>query len=171
MLAPAALERLTLLLNHVLGSEPAAVERLRPHTGSAIEIQLDAWPALLPPPPHLRFRITPAGLLDWEGAPAAAAAELEVRLDGSNPALLLLDTLSGANPSVQVQGDAALATDVNWLFENLRWDIEADLERVLGVAAAHELARMGSWLARGVRAALQGAGSLAARVRPERAAS
>lgn len=171
MLAPAALERLTLLLNHVLGSEPAAVERLRPHAGRAIEIQLEAWPALLPRPPCLRFRITPAGLLEWESAPTAAAAELEVRLDASNPALLLLDALSGANPSLRVQGDATLATDVNWLFENLRWDIEADLERLLGAAAAHEVARTGAWLARGLRAALQGAGSLAARVRPERAAS
>ena len=36
MLAPAAIERLTLLINHVLGREPVAMERLKPHAGRVL---------------------------------------------------------------------------------------------------------------------------------------
>jgi ubiquinone biosynthesis protein UbiJ len=56
----------------------------------------------------------------------------------------VLAALSGdARPQVQVEGDAALAGDVQWLVANLRWDIEADLADVIGPMAAHELMRVG----------------------------
>ena len=64
MLAPAAIERLTLLINHVLGREPVAMERLKPHAGRVLLLQAEGWPAFLPPWPVLAFRVTPAGLLE-----------------------------------------------------------------------------------------------------------
>jgi ubiquinone biosynthesis accessory factor UbiJ len=163
LLAPAAMRRTTLVLNHVLSSEPVATERLRSHAGRRIELQPQAWPALLPPLPRLAFAITPAGLLDWDADGAGLQADLTVRFDASNPALLAARALSGETPAVDIQGDAQLAADVNWLLQNLRWDVEADLERVLGPAAAHQIARLGGGLARGLRAAVQGAAGLAAR--------
>jgi ubiquinone biosynthesis protein UbiJ len=163
LLAPAAMGRTTLVLNHVLASEPAATERLRAHAGRRIELQPQAWPALLPPLPRLAFAVTPAGLLDWDGQGAGAPADLTVRFDASNPALLAARALTGETPQVEIDGDAQLAADVNWLLQNLRWDVEADLERVLGPAAAHQLVRIGGGLARGVQAALRAAASLAAR--------
>jgi ubiquinone biosynthesis protein UbiJ len=42
MLAPAAIERLTLLINHVLGREPVAMERLKPHAGRVLLLQAEA---------------------------------------------------------------------------------------------------------------------------------
>jgi hypothetical protein len=33
-------------------------------------------------------------------------------------------------PPVDIEGDAQLAGDVNWLMQNLRWDVAADLERL-----------------------------------------
>ena len=75
MLAPAAMERLTLLINHVLRREPAAVERLLPHAGRSLRVEPEGWPAWLPPLPALAFRVTPAGLLEWCGAEPEAGED------------------------------------------------------------------------------------------------
>jgi len=139
MLAPAAMERLTLLINHVLRREPAAVDRLLPHAGRCLRVEPEGWPAWLPPPPALAFRVTPAGLLEWCGAEPEAAPDLRLRVPDADPARLALQALSGRPPEVQVEGDARFAADASWLVENLRWDIADDVERLLGPAAAQAL--------------------------------
>ncbi|MDP3083157.1 MAG: hypothetical protein Q8N44_05630 [Rubrivivax sp.] len=166
LLAPAAVERLTLVINHVLASEAVATERMRRHAGRSIELLLVGWPALLPAPPALAFAVTPAGLLEWCGAERQAVADLSVRVAAANPALLLTQALAGKLPAVEIDGDAQLATDVNWLLQNLRWDVEADLAQVVGPLAARTLAQLGSALAGAMRAGLQVAGSLGDRLRP-----
>lgn len=171
LLAPALMERLVLLINHVLAAEPAATQRLRGHDQRVIELQLQGWPSLLPPPPVLAFKVTPAGMLEWCGGAAAAAAgsasaDLGVRVDASNPVLLMARALVGDKPSVAVDGDAQFAADVNWLLQNLRWDIAADMERLFGPTVAYPLHRLGSALARALRSALQGASGLAPRTPP-----
>jgi ubiquinone biosynthesis protein UbiJ len=153
-LGAAAMTRLTLLANHVLHGEATATERLRAHTGRCIAFELRRWPALLPPPAPLVFRITPAGLLEWCGDAPPAQIDLRAGIDASNPALLFVQGLAGERPNVDVQGDAALATDVSWLVENLRWDIEDDLERVLGPLPARQIARLAALFAQGLRSAL-----------------
>jgi ubiquinone biosynthesis protein UbiJ len=60
---------------------------------------------------------------------------------------------------VQIDGDAQLAADVNWLLQNVRWDVAADLERFFGPTVAQQLHRFGSALA----AALRNAVNLASR--------
>ncbi len=160
LLAPAAAERLTLVINHVIGSEPVAMQRLQPHAGRTLMLALDGWPALLPSPPVLAWRITPAGLLEWCGAEFSAASDLQVRIDASNPAALLARAAAGERPAVQVQGDAALAGDANWLLENLRWDVAADLQRLFGPVVADGLQRLGSVLAGALKAAFSAASGL-----------
>ncbi|MBL8289448.1 MAG: hypothetical protein JNL85_15820 [Rubrivivax sp.] len=162
LLAPPVLERLTLLLNHVLRSEPAASARLAPHSGRTVAVQLSDWPPLLPAPPALAWRVTPAGLLEWCGVPgadagASSASDLRIDVDASNPALLLARAMAGERPSVQVDGDAAFAADIGWLIANLRWDIAGDLERLFGPVAAYQLQQLGRWLGRGLRGALDAA--------------
>lgn len=159
------MERLTLLLNHVLASESAAIDRLRPHAGQCIELHLSGWPAWLPAAPALAFRVTRAGLLEWCGG-SVPEADLHVHVDASNPALLAARSLIGETPAVAVDGNAALATQVNWMLENLRWDIAADLERAFGPRIAHQLVVIASALARGLGEALRRGTELAARVRP-----
>lgn len=154
LLAPAVMARATLALNHVLAAEPVANDRLRPHAGRWVRLRLDAWPALLPPPPSLAFKVTPAGLLEWGGDETAAAADLLLKVDASNPALMLARLAAGERPVVTIEGDAGLAADVDWLVQNLRWDVAGDLEVVLGPVAAEQLAGLGTALARGLRAAL-----------------
>jgi ubiquinone biosynthesis accessory factor UbiJ len=168
LLAPAAMDRLLLVVNHVLGREPAAMDRLRVHAGRSILVMPERWPALLPALPALGFRITPAGLLEWCGLTGVDSPDLLVRLDASNPALLVVGALTGETPPVRIDGDAQLATDVNWLLVNLRWDVTDDLERLFGAGPARMLQQLGSWLSRGLKAAFQGAQSLIDRVRPPR---
>ena len=70
LLGSAAIERATLLANHVLASESVATQRLRAHAGRCMQLQFDGWPAMLPPLPTTAFRVTPAGLVEWCGADA-----------------------------------------------------------------------------------------------------
>lgn len=169
MLAPAVAERLTLVINHVLAGEPVAAERLRPHAGRCLSLTLTGWPRLLPPPPALAWRVTPAGLLDWCGMQGAEAPDLAVRLDASNPALLIARALGGEPPEVQIDGDAQLAGDVNWLLQNVRWDVAADLERLFGPVVAQQLHQLGRMIAGGMRAGFRTAAGLADRLRSRRA--
>jgi ubiquinone biosynthesis protein UbiJ len=149
----AFLQRVTLWLNHVIAGEDAAVARLRPHAGRSIRIHLTGWPSLLPQP-ALSFSITRAGLLDWTGNELAAEADLTLAVDASNPARMLAQGLAGQRPTADVSGDSALASDVSWLMDNLRWDVEDDLARFIGEAPAHELARFGRPVAQAMRSAL-----------------
>jgi ubiquinone biosynthesis protein UbiJ len=162
----AFMERSTLWLNHVIASETAAVQRLRPHAGRSIRLQPSGWPSLLPALPELSFTVTPAGLLEWSPTPVAAP-DLELSLDASNPARSVAEGLAGRRPIVGIVGDSALAADVSWLIDNLRWDLQDDLARVIGDGPAHELARLGGRLASGLREALGRLASVTRRDRRE----
>ena len=138
------MERVVLLVNHVISAEPQAMERLRTHASRTIRIELDGWPAMLPPPFPLAFRITPPGLVEADrGAAGAPAPDLRVGIAAANPALMLAKLVVGERPAITVDGDAAFATDVNWLIENLRWDVQDDLARLVGDGPAREIARFG----------------------------
>lgn len=139
---------MVLLLNHVISRESQALARLMPFAGRAVTLQLAGWPALLPAAPDLVLGITPAGLFErLDGEPAQS---LRIELDASNPALMAFSALTGSRPKVSVQGDAALAGEINWLMENLRWDIEDDLAALVGPAVAHQLGRFGAAAAQGM---------------------
>lgn len=163
LMVPPVIERLVLLINHVLQSEPAAMARLAPHAGRIIAVEVMRWPSLLPSPPPLHVRITPPGLLEWCGVAERPAPDLSVQIDASNPALLAMSTLAGDPPRLEIAGDAALATDVQWLVDHVRWDVEADLDRLFGPLVARQLGRLGSALAAGLRTLARGATELAAR--------
>jgi len=166
-LQTAFVERVLLLLNHVLAAEPVATQRLRSHSGRTMRLQLDGWPTLLPTLPELAFRVTPAGLLEWCGLEALAdQADLRLRLDASNPALALAHWATGQKPRVDVQGDAQFATDLSWLIDNLRWDVQDDLARLVGQAPAHEIARVGRVFAEGLRSTVRTLASWATRSPP-----
>lgn len=161
LLAPALMDRLVLVVNHVLAAEPQARDRLLAHVGQVLRLDLLHWPRLLPAPPILAFVITPAGLVEWCRDPVDA--HLRVRLDAGNPAALAFKLASGEMPGLDIEGDAHLAADVDWLLKNLRWDVADDLHRLFGPTVAHELHRFGAGLARALRSAVQGASSVVGR--------
>lgn len=149
---------MVLLLNHVISRESHAMARLAPHAGRAVLLHLEGWPALLPAAPDLCLAVTPAGL--WERLDAAPPDAMRIALDASNPALLALGALTGERPRVTVQGDAAFAGEINWLMENLRWDIADDLAALVGPAPAHQLTRWGRAVAQSLAALARSASSL-----------
>jgi ubiquinone biosynthesis accessory factor UbiJ len=161
-LTPAVMERITLMVNHVLGSEPVAQERLRLHAGKSLLVELAGWPGFLPSPPPLAWQITAAGLLEWHAAATpnegsslpAAPTDLRLRVHLADPATLLSRLLANQPPEVDIEGEAQLAADVGWLVQNLRWDLAADLERFLPMPVVQALSQLGRGVAQALRAAL-----------------
>ena len=145
------MERVVLLLNHVVSAEPQAMARLRAHAGRTLRIELENWPSLLPAPAPIGFRITPPGLVEWIEAPADVPPDLRVAVDAANPALAFMRFVVGERPQLRVEGDAAFAADIDWLVANLRWEVQDDLARVVGDAPAREIARFGGAIAQAIR--------------------
>lgn len=152
LLRSATLPRAVLLLNHVVASEPAAVARLTPWAGRSVGLELADLPAplrfLSPPTAPVVLQITPAGLFDVRppvpGMVEAPAADLRICIDASNPLQSAMKAAAGERPDIRIEGDAALASEISWLFDNLRWDLQDDLAKLVGPVAAHELSKVGS---------------------------
>lgn len=137
--------RLILLANHVIASEPTAMQKLQPHAGRGIELRLHSQ-ARLPVigavstwlPERVCLRVTPAGLLEqvssaeWLAASPDAPAGLSVSIELPDPLSALRMAFQRQRPDVKIEGDAGLAEAVSWLMKNLRWDLEDDLARWLG---------------------------------------
>lgn len=123
-------QRLVLFLNHVLMQEKEAQDRLARKKGSVLHIRWGLF--------ALDLRITPAGLLDL--ASTAAKPDLLIAVAVDSPLTLLESTLAGKPPPVKIEGDVQLAAELGWLAENLRWDFEEDLSRVVGDIPAHAMA-------------------------------
>ena len=134
--------RLVLFLNHVLIQEPQAQERLKRQKGKPVKVQWGDF--------HLTLAPTPAGLLE---RPAAdSQPELTVTLTQTSPFALAQAVIAGDKPGVDIQGDVQLAAEVAWLVDNVRWDVEEDLSRVVGDAMAHRLTRFASTASQAVKA-------------------
>ena len=123
-------QRLVLFLNHVLMQEKEAQDRLARKKGSVLHIRWGLF--------ALDLLITPAGLLDK--ASSAAKPDLLIALAVDSPMTLLQSAMAGKPPPVKIEGDVQLAAELGWLAENLRWDFEEDLSRLLGDVPAHALA-------------------------------
>ncbi|KAF1042438.1 ubiquinone biosynthesis accessory factor UbiJ [Xylophilus sp.] len=133
--------RAVLFLNHVLGQEPQATERLARQKGRVARVQ---WRQFSIP-----LLVTPAGLLDV--ASVNALPDLTIVVTDESPLDLARAALRGGKPAIRIEGDVQLAADIHWLADNVRWDAEEDLSRVIGDVPAHTLARA----ARGVAEALR----------------
>ena len=160
------MERIVLLVNHVVAAEPQAMQRLRAHAGKTIRIEFEGWPAMLPALSPMAFRITPPGLVEWLEEAAPTTPDLRVGVAVPNPALALAKLIVGERPAISVDGDAAFASDVNWLIENLRWDVQDDLARIVGDAPAREIARFGSAVAKALRDGARKLDEFARRAKP-----
>jgi ubiquinone biosynthesis protein UbiJ len=65
--------------------------------------------------------------------------DLSVTLADASPFSMAQALLAGDKPRIDIQGDVLLAAEVAWLVDNLRWDVEEDLSRLVGDATAHTL--------------------------------
>ncbi len=126
-------QRLVLFLNHVLMQEKEAQDRLARKKGNVIHVRWGLF--------GLDLLITPAGLLDR--ASSAAKPDLLVTVAADSPMAVLQSVLASKPPPVKIEGDVQLAAELGWLAENLRWDVEEDLSRIVGDIPAHALGDMG----------------------------
>lgn len=137
--------RVVLFLNHVLQQEPAATDRLRRQKGKAMLVRWNDISLVLVP--------TAAGLLE-KGA-ADLRPELTMTLTQPSPLAVAQSLMAGQKPAVDIQGDVQLAAEVAWLVDNVRWDVEEDLARLIGDAPAHTLARFAGGAVVALRAFLE----------------
>jgi len=134
-------QRLVLFLNHVLMQEKEAQTRLARKKGSVIHVRWGAF--------ALDLLITPAGLTDR--APSALPADLTLSVAMEAPWVVAQSVLDGKAPPVKIEGDVQLAAELGWLADNLRWDVEEDLSRILGDVPAHAIAGAGQRLLAALR--------------------
>ncbi len=134
-------QRLVLFLNHVLMQEKAAQDRLLRQKGRVVHARLGLF--------AIDLVVTPAGLVDR--APPGARADLELSVPVDSPFTVLQSVMSGKAPPVKIDGDVQLAAELGWLAENLRWDAEEDLSRLIGDAPAHAIAEAGRRLLAGLK--------------------
>lgn len=133
-------QRLVLFLNHVLLQEKQAQERLLRQKGRVVHLRWGMF--------AIDLLVTPAGLADR--APAFSKPDLVLSVAAESPLAVVQAALAGKAPPVKIEGDVQLAADIGWLAENLRWDAEEDLSRLIGDAPAHALADAGRRLASGL---------------------
>ncbi len=133
--------RIVLLLNHILGQEKEAMNRLARQKNRVVQLQ---WRSI-----SMCLVATPAGLLDL--APSDAPADLVLALTEESPLALAQGFLLGNRPAVRIAGDVQLAAEVNWLADHVRWDLEEDLARIVGDAPAHTLAESARGIAKALR--------------------
>ena len=134
-------QRLVLFLNHVLMQEKEAQDRLARKKGNVIHVRWGLF--------GLDLLITPAGLLDR--ASSAAKPDLLVAVAADSPMAVLQSVLTSKPPPVKIEGDVQLAAELGWLAENLRWDVEEDLSRIVGDIPAHALGDMGRRVLAGLK--------------------
>jgi ubiquinone biosynthesis protein UbiJ len=116
-------------INHLLAAEPWAQRRLAAHAGKVACIDFGFA--------ALRFAVAADGLL--QQAPADAAPTVTIRLRAADLPLMAQQR-ERAFSYVKIEGDADFANAISQLVQNLRWDAEGDLARVVGDIAAVRLA-------------------------------
>jgi ubiquinone biosynthesis accessory factor UbiJ len=124
-------------MNHVLRGNAWALERLAPLAGKTVRIECVPF--------VLALQIRDGGEL--APAPADTAPDATIRVS-PGAMLRLVANDENAWTEIDIAGDTDLATAVNQVWRNVRWDFEEDLARVFGDIAAHRMAETGRTLKR-----------------------
>jgi ubiquinone biosynthesis protein UbiJ len=145
--------RVVLLINHVLMQESEAQSRVMRQAGKTVHAN---WRSF-----SMRLQATRAGL--FEVVPGGGTpADLVLTLSETNPLQLAQTALKGDKPPVHIEGDVQFAAEINWLVENVRWDIEEDVARVIGDAPAHAIGNVARRVLGAMREFVAGASAMGA---------
>ena len=115
-------------LNHLLEGAQWARARLIPFAGRRARFDM--------PPFAFGFEIAPDGGMIPN--PDSGVTDVVIRLPADTP-FLLPQGLDKVMAQATVEGNAEFATELSFIFRNLRWDAEEDLSRVVGDIAAHRI--------------------------------
>jgi ubiquinone biosynthesis accessory factor UbiJ len=121
-------------INHLLRGADWARARLEPFAGRSVRFEIA--------PVSATFTVGVDGHLLPSGSQIEPATV--VRLAASTLARLLWLHDDAARQEVEVEGDAAFASALTGVLGGLRWDVEEDLSKIVGDAAAHRLSHTGS---------------------------
>ncbi|MCA1324043.1 SCP2 domain-containing protein [Herbaspirillum sp. alder98] len=113
------------VVNHLLAQEPWARQKLVAHAGKLACIDTGAV--------QLRLKVAADGYV--QDAAADQAANVTIRIKLSDLPLIAANR-ERAVSYVKLEGDADFANAISQLSQNLRWDAEDDLARVIGDVAA-----------------------------------
>lgn len=123
--------------NRLLADAPWARERLAPFAGQRARLVLGPLP--------VAFRIGPDGTFESLGTGTPA---VDIVLPADAPlALLQGQGRDALMRKAHITGAADFAEALGFVLRNLEWDVEEDLSRVVGDAAAHRLVTAGGRLA------------------------
>lgn len=114
-------------LNHLLAQQPGANSRLKTRAGKVIRLRSG--------PLDLLGRIDETGKFGAADPETVADATLRVGFDS-----LLRPHDPATLRTVRIEGDPALASEIGRILQNLRWDFEDDLSRIIGDLPAHHIA-------------------------------
>jgi ubiquinone biosynthesis accessory factor UbiJ len=133
-------EALVRAVNHLLAGQPWLRESLVPHAGRTC--RLEVFPVLL------QLRVGEDGALQRDSG--THAPDAIIRLSAFAAARLLAGE-ERARAEVDLSGDPVLASALRAVLQELRWDAEEDLSRVVGDIAARRIVqgarRAASWQA------------------------
>jgi ubiquinone biosynthesis accessory factor UbiJ len=115
-------------LNHLLEGANWARARLVPFAGRRARFDM--------PPFAFGFAVSPDGHVEPNAEPQGA--DVVIRLPAETP-FLLPQGLDKVMAQANVEGNAEFATELSFVFRNLRWDAEEDLSKLVGDIAAHRL--------------------------------
>ena len=124
-------------LNHLLAGASWARERLKPFAGKTVRFNLA--------PLTVSFAIRATG--DVEDAPADENADAAFTLT-PGIALRVLGADRDAWREIEAAGDTELGREILYIAQNLRWDVEEDLSRIVGDIAAHRMVQAAGELER-----------------------
>jgi ubiquinone biosynthesis protein UbiJ len=116
-------------LNHVIASAPWAREALLAHAGQTAAFAV----------PPFEFALTVTAIGEVRAAQAGVEPAVRVRLT-PGVAMRVAAGDAAAAQLAAIEGDAAFGATLRLLAQNLRWDFEEDLARVVGDIAAHRAA-------------------------------
>ncbi|HEU5435230.1 MAG TPA: SCP2 sterol-binding domain-containing protein [Telluria sp.] len=112
-------------INHLLAQEAWARDALRLHTGKLALIDAGSV--------ALRLQVTSDGMLAAGAADAPPAVTIRMNLSDLP---LIAQNRERAFSYVKIEGDAEFANTISQLAKHLRWEPEADLEKIAGPIAA-----------------------------------
>jgi ubiquinone biosynthesis accessory factor UbiJ len=121
-------------LQHVLAQHAWARQLLQQHQGQSLVLGVSGTPQL-----DMRLMIGSDGLLKAD--PSTAEPTLRFYLKPSLDVVRdwIAQGPNGLQRHLVVQGDVMLAASFAQLAQNMRWDFETDLSRVIGDMAAHRV--------------------------------
>ncbi|MBI1892417.1 MAG: sterol-binding protein [Burkholderiales bacterium] len=115
-------------INHVLAQESWASDKLRTHVGKVARIDAGAF--------AMKWQVANDGML--QAASQDAVENVVIRIKPADIPLILQNR-ERAVSYVQVEGDADFAHIISQLAQNLKWEAEEDLSKLVGDIAAHRI--------------------------------